>query len=76
MSITLQEIVEETRRWSPEKVGELVAHLTRNLHAAHPEIDTAWKAEIRRRIDEIETGKVQGIPAEEVFSEARRILGQ
>ena len=72
--ITLEQIVEETRHWPPEKVGELVGRLTGDLHASDPETEAAWKQEIDRRIEEIQTGKVQGIPAEEVFEKAKRIL--
>ena len=64
--MTLEQIVEETRHWPPEKVGELVGRLTEDLHAPDPEVDAAWKSEIARRLEEIQTGKVQGIPAEDV----------
>ena len=74
--ITLEQIVEETRHWPPEKVGELVGRLTEDLHAVDPETEAVWKQEINRRIEEIQTGKVQGIPAKEVFEKARRILGR
>ena len=72
--MTLEQIVEETRHWPPEKVGELVGRLTEDLHASDPEIDAAWKREVDRRVEDIQTGKVQGIPAEEVFAKGRRIL--
>ena len=72
--MTLEEIIEETRRWPPEKVGELVSRLTEDLHGTDPQTEAAWKAEIDRRIEEIQTGKVRGIPAEEVFEKGRRIL--
>jgi len=39
------------------------------------EVRAAWKAEIRRRIDEIKSGKVDGIPAEEVFRRMRQKFG-
>lgn len=74
--ITLEQILEETRHWPPEKVGELVSRLTEDLHASDPQTEAVWKAEIDRRLEEIQTGKVQGIPAEEVFQKARRILGR
>jgi len=35
-----------------------------------------WHAEIGRRIDDLETGKVQGIPLEETLAKARNITGQ
>ena len=75
MPITLQQIVEETRHWPPEKVGELVGRLTEDLHASDPETEAAWKTEIDRRIDEIQSGKVQAISAEEVSARIHNILG-
>ncbi len=74
--LTLEQIVEETRQWPPEKVGELVGRLTEDLHASDPEIEAAWRTEIDRRLEEIQTGKAQGLPAEEVFEKAKRILGR
>jgi putative addiction module component (TIGR02574 family) len=74
--LTLEQIVEETRHWPPEKVGELVGRLTEDLHASDPETEAAWKAEIDRRIEEIQSGKVQGIPGEEVSARVRKIVGR
>src|SRR5208282_3959325 len=74
--ITLDQIVEETRHWPPEQVGELVGRLTEDLHASDPDTETAWKTEIDRRIEEIQSGRVQAIPAEEVSARIRKILGR
>ena len=74
MPMTLEQIVEETRQWPPEKVGELVGRLTEDMHANDPETEAAWKTEIHRRIEEIQSGQVHGLPAEEVFAKAKRIL--
>ena len=76
MPITFDQIIEEVRQWPPERVGELVGRLTDDLHASDPETEAAWKAEINRRVEEIQTGKVQGIPAEELFARAKRILAR
>ena len=76
MPLTLEQIVEETRRWPPEQVGELVGRLTEDLHASAPDIEAAWKTEIDRRVDEIRSGKVQGIPGEEVSKEVAKITGR
>jgi putative addiction module component (TIGR02574 family) len=75
MPITLDEIVEETKHWPPERVGELVDRLTEDLHTSAPEIEAAWKTEINRRIEEIESGKIQGVPLEESLARARKIAG-
>jgi putative addiction module component (TIGR02574 family) len=74
--MTVDQIVEEARRWPPEKVGELVGRLTEDLHSGSPEIETAWQAEIARRVEEIRSGKVRGIPGEEVSARVRKIAGR
>ena len=76
MPMTLDEIVEETRNWPPEQVGELVGRLTEDLHTSDPEIEAAWKTEIDRRIEEIQSGKVKGVPAEKVLARIRKTLGR
>ena len=76
MPLTLEQIVEETRRWPPEQVGELVGRLTEDLHASAPDIEAAWKTEIDRRVDEIRSSTVQGIPGEEVSKEVAKITGR
>jgi putative addiction module component (TIGR02574 family) len=73
--MTLDQIVEEARHWPPEKVGELVGRLTEDLHASDPETEAAWKTEVDRRVEEIQTGKVQGIPVEESLARIRKIAG-
>ena len=39
-----------------------------------PEVETAWEKEIARRVAQIESGEATLIPAEEVFSKARRLI--
>jgi len=74
--LTLEQIVEEARHWPPEKVGELVGRLTEDLHAGDPETQAAWKTEVDRRVQEIQSGKIQGIPGEEVSARIRKIIGR
>jgi putative addiction module component (TIGR02574 family) len=76
VSMTVEQIVEEARHWPPEKVGELVGRLTEDLHASEPQIQAAWQTEIARRIQEIQSGKVSGIPGEEVSARVRKIVGR
>jgi putative addiction module component (TIGR02574 family) len=73
--ITLEQIVDEARHWPPEKVGELVGRLTEDLHASDPETQAAWQAEVDRRVEQIQTGKVQGIPVEQSLARIRKIAG-
>ena len=39
-------------------------------------VDKAWQDEPRRRIADMESGRVQGIPLEETLAKARKITGQ
>jgi putative addiction module component (TIGR02574 family) len=42
---------------------------------ASPEIAAAWEEEIAQRIKDLESGKVESIPAEEVFQKLREKYG-
>ncbi len=76
MPMTLDEIVEETRQLPPDVVAELVDRILLARHGGiEPDVEAAWKTEIHRRIDEIKSGKVQGIPVEESLARARKIAG-
>jgi putative addiction module component (TIGR02574 family) len=51
--------------------------MTESLREAMPaEIEAAWEAEIRRRVDAYERGEATLIPAEDVFAKARKISGE
>ncbi|OGV74363.1 MAG: addiction module antitoxin RelB [Lentisphaerae bacterium RIFOXYB12_FULL_65_16] len=55
----------------------LVDRLLQSLNApSREEIDRLWAAEAERRIDELDSGKVQAIPGEQVFAELRKRLGK
>jgi putative addiction module component (TIGR02574 family) len=72
----VSEIVEEARQLPygerAELIEQLIADSAKNLD---PEIEKAWGDEALRRIKEIEEGKVQGIPVEQVMAEIRKIVG-
>lgn len=77
MPMTIDQIVEETRRWPTDQVADLVDRLTAKLHGGvDPEVEQAWKVETRRRVAEIQSGQAKFIPAEQVFAEARKIIGR
>jgi putative addiction module component (TIGR02574 family) len=40
------------------------------------EIETAWAEETERRVKDIESGKVKGIPAAQAMAKARRALNE
>ncbi|HRI03166.1 MAG TPA: addiction module protein [Pyrinomonadaceae bacterium] len=45
---------------------EIIDHLLESITPRRKDIDEAWKEEVERRIDEVESGKVKLIPLEEV----------
>jgi len=76
MPMTLQQIVSEARQLPAEQMNELMDQLLADCFARpDPEIAEAWRVETRRRVAEIQSGKVVGIPGEEVMSEVRKIVG-
>lgn len=76
-TITLEQIVEETRHLPPDVVAQLVDRIWVARHGGmNAGVEESWKGETRRRIAEIETGQVQGIPGEEVSARIRRTLGR
>jgi len=73
--MTLEQIVEEARHLPHGQIVQLVDRLSQSLHLT-ADIEESWKAETRRRVSEIETGAVQGIPGSEVSARIRRIVGR
>lgn len=72
----VSEIVEEARQLPYGERTELIEQLIADS-AKHPdpEIEKAWGDEALRRLKEIEEGKVQMVPGEQVMAEIRKIVG-
>ena len=66
MPITLDQIVEETLETPAKVVAELVDRIMVARHGGiQPPVAAAWKAEIDRRVAEIQAGGIQDVPLEE-----------
>jgi len=77
MSQDYAEIEKSARLLSPDERARLAEAITESLREAMPaEIEAAWEAEIRRRVDAYERGEATFIPAEDVFAKARKITGE
>ena len=80
MPATLEQVTEEVRELSPQDREQLLARLIRDLEPAEnvspDEIERAWDKEIARRLEEIDSGKVKTIPAEEVFARIQAKLDE
>ena len=74
--MTVEQVLKETSGWPPDQVEVLFERLLLgNYHLPDPAVDTAWADEIKRRIEDIESGREKGIPGEEVMARARKIVG-
>ena len=77
MPMTLEQIVEETRQLPADVVAELVDRILIARHGGMDDrLEQSWKRETRRRVAQIESGQVQGIPGEEVSARLAKLVGQ
>lgn len=76
MPMTVSEVVEETSRWPATQVDVLFEQLlASHYRLPDPALDPEWAEELKRRIDDIESGREVGIPGEEVMARVRKIVG-
>jgi putative addiction module component (TIGR02574 family) len=80
MPVTLEQVTEEVRELSRPDREQLLARLIRDLEPVEnlsaAEIGSAWDNEIARRLEEIDSGKVKAVPAEEVFARLQAKLDE
>ncbi len=76
MARKLDEARQIVNELSPEDKEILAIELGLEMKEVDPEVKKAWLAEARRRWKEFEDGKVEGIPAEEVFKRIRQKLSE
>ena len=80
MKTTLEQVVNEARELSPQDQWKLVARLIHELdpgdNLSEDEIEKAWDEEISHRLEEIDSGKVKAVPAEEVFARIQKRLDE
>lgn len=80
MSATLKNLEAEALKLSPRERSELAEYLITSLHGGSddtPEaIAKAWDEEIARRVADMEAGRTQWIPAEDVFKEVDAIIAE
>jgi putative addiction module component (TIGR02574 family) len=70
-----RELLKQALTLPDEERAELAASLIDSLDTTVDEnVEAAWQEEIARRLDEMESGKVKGIPWEEVRRKAHKLL--
>ena len=73
MSSQLEVVEAEALKLSAEERARLADRLLASLSDG-AEVEEAWAAEVERRIAEIESGRVQLVPASEAIARARAAL--
>lgn len=75
MTPAISNILKEVEQLSPEERAELADHLVESLaRDIPPEMAATHIAEVRRRIADVESGKVSLIPGDEALAYFRRIV--
>lgn len=78
MTTLLDDVKVQALRLSPPEREELLRALIDSVDGEQEDapapIAAAWAAEIDRRIDDLESGKDTGVPADRVLAEMRRLI--
>lgn len=74
MTDLVADLSERAKSLPPEDRARLAEELLASLDPREEGVEAAWDAELRRRIDSIEQGTVQLIPADEAFAAVRQAL--
>lgn len=79
MKATLEQVAEEALSLSLSDRSALTRILIQTLDPEPAEdateVQQAWQVEVEKRSDEILSGRIKGIPAEEVFAKLRAKYG-
>ncbi len=73
MSTQFEILEAEVLKLVPADRALLVEHIIASLDEDN-EIESAWAIEVERRVADIESGGVVGMPFEEVIAQARAVL--
>jgi putative addiction module component (TIGR02574 family) len=78
-AMTLEDIWKEVLRLPAEARAKLAGDILESLDDEQfdqDNVDAAWDDEIKRRVEEIESGAVKGVPWSEVQQKARQTLNK
>jgi putative addiction module component (TIGR02574 family) len=69
MSRTARELLDEVLQLPPDDLDWIIENLLiKDKFAPEAEVEAAWDSEIKRRLDEIDSGAVKMIPLENVLA--------
>ena len=70
------ELMNEAASLPLEERARLVDSLLQTLNPVDDSAAAAWLATARRRLDDLDSGRVKGVPGDEVFEKVRHRLGK
>jgi putative addiction module component (TIGR02574 family) len=77
MNRSAQQILEDARQLPPNEVNWLIENLLQEGRGGtDAEIEAAWESEIKRRLDDIDSGAVEMVPGDQVRAEILACLSQ
>lgn len=65
------ELTTKAQALPPHERARLAEELLASLDPHEVEVEAAWDEELRRRVDDVERGAVELIPASQAFAQAR-----
>lgn len=74
MNDPVADLSARARALSPTERARLAEELLASLDPQEVDVEAAWDEELRKRIDEVETGAVQLIPADRAFAQVRSTI--
>ncbi len=74
MSDVVTELAERARSLPAEQRARLAEQILSTLDPQDDGVEQAWDQEIRKRIEEIDSGMVTAITANEAFAKVRKAL--
>jgi len=63
-----QELVEEVLLLPIEDRAYIIDSLIKSMNPVDPNIDSKWLEVSKRRLNELKSGEVKGVPGDEVFN--------
>ena len=77
MQITVEQIIEGALSLPVEARALLADRLVESLDPAEESrIHSLWSAEAQRRLEDVRSGRVKTVPADEAIARVRRAVGQ
>jgi putative addiction module component (TIGR02574 family) len=76
VAVKTDELIAEAISLPVEERTRVVDSLLRSLNSPETELDAAWAAVARRRLEELRSGRVEAVPGALVFERVRQRYGK